>query len=590
MITLRGKWQITVTEREAAWDQRVVIHGSANADGAHPGIVGTSFEADGDSPWSLTIEHNDGSGWAESLTDRTMIAVSGTDIHFAVLSEDIVTQPGGDYNDLVLEVRKVGPIIEIPIRPYAVRTDTFQMMPDGIFETFLGRYYMGVRVKNIWGLDFPADQMLDITQQSRNILASQGIQVLDSWEASELASLGQTMIGRRIVIGPLKQFETRTVFFKVDCTNAKPDKYNVQFESLRPTMPDPLSPNRKAVRKIYVSRSHYDALTKEMVSECPEGTLRLKLRKVLIDQTSARRALRRIIRARRKPPIVQDELNRLMKMAQTGKEVDLCRLLNLLRCACECSEVCEPQPGHPRRFTLDDFFLWPLEFSYTIEMPPFRGTYSPLPYQDPWWKVFLLLLALVLWIASLVSDAEDMAYHDDDIVIGTLERWQREDVDAAVCLLNGNRDLPSDTPFHYLDAQSGEVSTMPLDALDSEIAIDGQTLTNADIDALIAAGDIDGLRVFKSGSRTGLTHARILGLTGPYTRSQDGTAFNLPQLHIVPDPDHIMGISNKGDSGSVWIHRNTRRIVGLNHSGNGTDTAIASRIEDVMNRLNIRFI
>lgn len=592
MITLRGKWRITVIGREAAWDQRVYIRGSANADGPHPGIIGTSFEAEGEQSWTLTIEHNDGSGWAESLLQQ-ISSVYGAMIQKTILSEDRVDQPD-DYNDLVLEVRKVGPIIEVPIRPYAVRTDNFQMMPDGIFETVLGQYYMGVRVKNIWGLDFPADQIMDISPQSMSILASQGIQVIDSWESSELESLGQKMNGRRVVIGPLKQFESKTVFFKVDCANARPRKHHVEFECLRPTTPDPENPERRVTKKIFVSKSYYDDVTKEMVAECPQGKLRMKLRKVLIDSKSVRRAMKRIAKVRPQPPVTTEELKRILEALESGKRIDLCQILKLLKCYCECSDIDGGKPGSRGRYAFDEFFLWPLEFSYTVETSPYSGTYSPLPFDDPWWKLFLLLLALFLY---LTGTSEDLAYHDDDIVIGTLEDWQREDVDAAVCLLNGNRNLPSGDPFHYLDAQSGEFSTVPLDAMDSEIAITGNTLSNDDIDDMYAKGNLKGLKVFKSGARTGLTYGSILTITPePVTRDEDGTKFTTPQIIIIEDPNQKMMISNKGDSGSIWITQEpigepkTRRIVGLNHSGDRSiNKAWASRIEDVMKALKIRF-
>lgn len=594
MMTFRGRWRVTVTGREAAWDQRVRITGSANADGTHPGVVGTSFEVEGEQPWKVTIEHNDGSGWAESLI-RPVSGIFGIDIFVTLYSEDMVDQPDGDYNDLVVEVRKVGPIIEVPIRPYAVRTDNFQMMPDGIFESFLGRYYMGVRVKNTWAYDFPADQLLDISQQSRSILASQGIQVIDSWDGRELESLGQRMSGRRVVLGPLKLFESKTVYFKVDCANAQARKHSVEFECLRPASPDPANPDRKAAKKIYVSKSYYDDVTKEMVAECPQGKLRMKLRKVLIDGKSAKRAMKRVTRGRPKPPVTIDELRRILETLESGKRIDLCRILKILQCYCECRDVFDRRPGSRGRYEFDDFFLWPLEFTYTVETPPYGGKYSPLPFDDPWWKIFLLILALILWIAATISNAEDLAYHDDDILIGTLERWQQNDVDAAVCLLNGNRSLPAGAAFHYLDAQTGEVSTDPLDAMDSEIAITGQTLSNNDLDNLIAAGNVDDLRVFKSGARTGLTHGQIAGVTAdPFTRDEDGTLFSIPQVRIVEDPTRPMTIRGQGDSGSVWITSNeingSRRIVGLHHSGSdANNTGTASRIEDVMNALNIRF-
>jgi hypothetical protein len=597
MLTLRGKWRITVAEREAAWDQRVCIGGSTNADGPHPGTVGASFDVEGEQSWRLTIEHNDGSGWRESLLRvMPLWKVFGTDIHFTVWSEDMVDNPDGDFNDLILTVRKVGPIIEVPIRPYAVRTDTFQMMPDGIFETFLGEYYMGVRVKNIWGSDFYADQLLDISQRSRDIMASQGIRVIDSWTGSELDSLGQKMNGRRIVIGPLKPFESRTVFFKVDVADARPRKHHVEFECLRWITPDPDNPERRATKNIFVSKSYYDAVNKEMVAECPQGKLRMKLRRVLIDKRSARRALRRIMKEPQRPRLDMDELKSVLRAVESGRKIDLCRILKTLRCYCECGDMHGGKPGRQGRYDFDDFFIWPLEFTYTVETPPYGGTFSPIPFDDPWWKILLWIIAIILWIAALISDSEDIAYHDEDIVIGALERWQRNDVDGAVCRLNGSRLLPADTSFHYLDAQAGEFSTVPLDAMDTEIAIAGETLSNADLDDLIAAGNPDDLKVFKSGARTGLTYGMISGITHtPYTRDDDGTVFSIPQILIVEDPDQPMMVSNRGDSGSVWITQNEinghRRIAGLNHSGRrDINRATASRIEDVMNALNIRFV
>ena len=592
MMPFRGRWRVTVTGREAAWDQRVYIRGSANADGPHAGIVGSSFEVDGEQPWELSIEHNDGSGWEESSI-RTKSGMGGANPVVTFQSEDMVHDPDEDYNDLVVEVKKVGPMIDVPIRPYAVRTDNFQMMPDGIFDTYLGSYYMGVRVRNIWAYHFPADQLLDLSQQYRDILASQGIRIIDSWEERELQALGQKMSGRKVILGPLKMFESKTVYFKVDCSNAKPRKHHVEFECLRPAVPDPGSPDRRLTKRVFVSKSSFDDATGEMVAECPQGKLRMKLRKILVDRKSLRRAIRRVTEDRPKPPFTVDELKRLLRALESGERVDICHLLRVLKCYCECGDLFRRKPGRTGRYEVDDFLLWPLEFTYTVETPPYKGKYSPIPFDDPWWKVLAWLLALFFWAMATTNEAADRAYHDEDIVIGRLTDWQRNDVDAAVCRLNGSRNLPAGTPFHYLDAQTGEVSTIPLEAMDSEIAINGQTLSNQRLDELFAAGNLDDLRVFKSGARTGLTHAQIANFSVPFTREEDGTEFNEPQIILASDPDRPMTISNEGDSGSVWITRNeidgARRIVGLHHSGGTGNTAFASRIEDVMYALNVRF-
>jgi hypothetical protein len=76
--------------------------------------------------------------------------------------------------------------------------------------------------------------------------------------------------------------------------------------------------------------------------------------------------------------------------------------------------------------------------------------------------------------------------------------------------------------------------------------------------------------------------------SSPFTRSDDGTQFNIPQLVIVPDPAFGENVSQKGDSGSVWVHQATGRPVALHHSGrDAPDRATASFLEDVFSRLNV---
>jgi hypothetical protein len=56
--------------------------------------------------------------------------------------------------------------------------------------------------------------------------------------------------------------------------------------------------------------------------------------------------------------------------------------------------------------------------------PPFAGQYGDLPYQDPWWKVLLIILAVILAIAAIwlwqnlpqtwfLEPAEFSAFHAD---------------------------------------------------------------------------------------------------------------------------------------------------------------------------------
>jgi hypothetical protein len=121
-------------------------------------------------------------------------------------------------------------------------------------------------------------------------------------------------------------------------------------------------------------------------------------------------------------------------------------------------------------------------------------------------------------------------------------------------------------------------------------------------------GNTDLVRVFKSGARTGTTIAKISRFSGAWIRcDQDDTPlascptdrqtrFDDPDRRTVEftelagsEPDDQ--ISNKGDSGSVWVlddGSGDRRIVALNHSGNDT-TAFGTLMAHVVDAFGITF-
>ncbi|MEO0953027.1 MAG: hypothetical protein AAFY44_17115, partial [Pseudomonadota bacterium] len=89
-IEFEGDWRITVTRRNAAWGQRVVAKGTASGTQILAGNEGKTFDvlANGQAPWKLSIEHNDGSGWEPSWL-RPSSSVSGLRYEWQVESEDI---------------------------------------------------------------------------------------------------------------------------------------------------------------------------------------------------------------------------------------------------------------------------------------------------------------------------------------------------------------------------------------------------------------------------------------------------------------------------------------------------------------------
>ncbi|MFF6953819.1 hypothetical protein ACFZAD_34930 [Streptomyces iakyrus] len=600
-IQLHGRWSLEIIEAVHTWENRFRIANADPGSGTYPPTVGSVVTAEGPS-WALIGEYreSDSEPWKPT---KMMIdpGLDRVDIEATMGSEDPL--PDEDYRDIRWTGRYLdGSLFDIPCRPYAVRRQDLFQMPDGIFETALGSYYLAVRVINRWGLPFTTDHVLDISPASRADLAMRGIVVDDAWTYAELTALGQSMHGTGAVLGPLEPGAARTVYFKVDVSAAAPRKHDIEFVCLSMAgMADPGHPARRITRQIFVSRTRVDPATGAIVSQFAEGTLRMRLREIAIDRKTGRRGRRRCpappARHRTEGQTL-DEIRALLQTLLDGHKVDPCQLQRLIaKACCPGSDPCScPQgqchggsvdPWNPSdgTYCYDPFLVLPTRFEYTITPAvPFPGQHGPIPFEDPWWKVALLIIAAVLLLAGALSEASDLAYHDEDLVIGSLGRVQRDDVDAALCVLDTDRALAFLTT---LDAQSDEDFLSAITALDGDITLTGPVMTRAELDAFMLLPMNDPQRkVHKSGARTGLTHAIMTGFA---PTGHDEATWNIDQLLLGTDPAFGEPVSRQGDSGSVWVHSATLRPVALHHSGNTDDDngGYASLLEDVQARLGI---
>src|SRR5215472_10670857 len=198
MVTYRGRWRITVTGKDSDWAQRVVVTGAATGGGDIAGVVGATQVIDGDQ-WDVTIQHNPGTGWVENegILPDPMQEI-GAQMRQVVRSKDHYTAGDTDPNDLVVQVDKIGPMFELPVRPFAVDAESLLMLADGVFIGLNGFQYMGVTVRNTWGETFGDELLFDISDMGRATLSSFGIVVQDAWSQAALAATQQTLMGRAI--------------------------------------------------------------------------------------------------------------------------------------------------------------------------------------------------------------------------------------------------------------------------------------------------------------------------------------------------------------------------------------------------------
>jgi hypothetical protein len=641
VLTYVGDWKIFVQARSAEWNQRVVVDYTKSGTLTCAGTVGSTLEVKGNSnnPWELRIQHDDGQhGWQNSWLNSKPKQINGSSITQIIESEDVTTSASDrDFDDLIIRLEKIG-MNDQPAKPFAIWPTTVQMMPDGIFEASLGRYLMAVRIQNIWTETWPASAIVGLTQRCRQWLSKSGIIVHDSWSTIDQDTVNQEVVNGRVRVGPLESWESKTIYFKIDVSNAQVGKHNIEVEVLEPGAPDPDHQNRKAVSQIFVSRTKYDGVKKIFVSKCDRGTLTAAVRELYVDYNTLKKAVgkaREIFRDEAGPELAElkpiqkkctraeiELIRKQLREFLEGETDDICAIWQRLQCCCVNGFGEKPSDGETwtgKGGTGLEFFAFPTVMDYGITYEPsFLGKYGPIPFDDPWWKLLLLIIALILSLAASASAAADLANRSDDVVIGQVKRTvfnflEKESdipsniddkdpgsVDAAIVKLNGNRGLTTNF-FSYLDAANNEANKTPISILDGKINTDGKTLSNADITKLFA--DLikypnsqtakDAMRMYKSGARTGVTRAilQTLKKSGEKTThalNGEQTVYYINQLIFKEDPQNPGQITNSGDSGSLWLQYGTNAIVGLHHSGR-SNTAWASRIEDVKKALKIKF-
>jgi cytoskeletal protein CcmA (bactofilin family) len=239
----------------------------------------------------------------------------------------------------------------------------------------------------------------------------------------------------------------------------------------------------------------------------------------------------------------------------------------------------------------------------------FFGTTGPLAFGALPWKVLLASALLQFDLGLAGSVGAELIAMAEKAVIGNIKTavlnapvsppgtapspTQAGSVDAAVVKISGKRALGYPL-LQCLDAAPGEPNAAPVSAFGGTFALSGQLLTNAEISALIAAAGSDpqGLKVHKSGAGTGVTRGLISALV-PVSARDDatGTLHFINQLVIVPDPAAPAPdgrVAGMGDSGALWVQTRSNKLVGLAHSA-GSGAAVVSRIEDVVNALQVQF-
>jgi hypothetical protein len=98
-ITMQGNWSVTVKFNEGFPKQRFIISGAVSGNGTYGGTVGTKVDVTG-SLWSISIQHDPGTGFCSSYARIKFPTLTGGNYSFDIESNDDKTDPV--FDDLVL--------------------------------------------------------------------------------------------------------------------------------------------------------------------------------------------------------------------------------------------------------------------------------------------------------------------------------------------------------------------------------------------------------------------------------------------------------------------------------------------------------
>lgn len=257
----------------------------------------------------------------------------------------------------------------IPNRPFATDLITGLMLPDGIFVTMLGRQNLTVHLKN----------------QGANTSASSSVYV----ESVSHPAISVTADTHNIA--PMQSQASTAVAWTVDVTNCPAGIHYVSI------VVDEGGVKSRLIKKFFVLGVTFDP-AKGFIAEVPEGRMTVKFGELVKPRKRCCAHPGRT-ETDREPTREDDHracCGKDPKSKTTGKpRRTLEELIRTFR-------------GHRPDFMFcpPGYLLKTAEYSWE-PTPGYQGQYGDLPFEDPWWKIALAVLAFLLLVAAGIAEAVD---------------------------------------------------------------------------------------------------------------------------------------------------------------------------------------
>jgi hypothetical protein len=241
--------------------------------------------------------------------------------------------------------------ITIPNRPFATEFITGMMIPDGIFEATLGRQQINAHFQN---------------QSASNIA---GIEYyIESTSHPQIKVEAATKYGGSILANSAS-LQT----WNIDVSNVPAGVYYVSFIAKSGLN------QKRIIKKIFVTKVTFDPVSQRFSAATPEGVISASFKEIITSANGQGCGCKH-------------ETKYSEKISKDNPVGDVLSLIKNF-------DISDFKDCAPQTMLLKSFSTG------VTHTPGFSGQYSDLPFQDPWWKVVLAILAVILFIVAIVVAA-----------------------------------------------------------------------------------------------------------------------------------------------------------------------------------------
>ncbi len=264
--------------------------------------------------------------------------------------------------------------IRIPNRPFASDLITGFMMPDGMFVTMLGRQNINIHLTNAGASSF------GISEAYIESTSSPGIVV-----EPQTHFLGTLAAGTSTVLS-----------WTADFQSCPPGLHFVSF------IVDRGGNRQRIIKKIFVLGTSFDETDGSFVAVTPEGVMRATFERLSRPRQDCCCGRGTLPEREKEPPRTDEDPKRDEGLKEDRKR----RLQALRRSAIHDLPNLFERHEHDFLFCPPGYLPIKVRYDWT-PTPPFAGQDGDLPFEDPWWKIVLCVLAVLLLMGAAIAEAGD---------------------------------------------------------------------------------------------------------------------------------------------------------------------------------------